>query len=180
MLTFYPDARRARIHARGASASGGSRPGEAPIDGHLVCYYPCPRCPNPARALVYLGDAGLASEVVANAEDTTRHLGLLAVGPGIALNGGHGQRCCSPCLQASNRGGMPRCQRRNGSGTTLLMAVGCQYSIRLFAGQAASHSYSWCRAPSTGRAMIRPVCGGADSSPRQPSGDGRHFGTPQV
>lgn len=27
MVTFDPDARRARIHARGASASGGSRPG---------------------------------------------------------------------------------------------------------------------------------------------------------
>jgi hypothetical protein len=49
MLTFDPDARRARI----------ARPGEAPIDGQLVCYYPCPRCPNAARALVYLGDAGL-------------------------------------------------------------------------------------------------------------------------
>jgi hypothetical protein len=55
MLTFDPDARRARI----------SRPGAAPIDGQLVCYYPCPRCSNPARALVYLDDAALASEVVA-------------------------------------------------------------------------------------------------------------------
>ncbi|MDP2949440.1 MAG: hypothetical protein Q8P22_07870 [Chloroflexota bacterium] len=50
MLTFDPDARRARI----------GRPGEAPIDGQLVCYYPCPRCSNPARALVYLGDAAPA------------------------------------------------------------------------------------------------------------------------
>lgn len=41
MLTLEPDARRARIHARGASASGGSRAGEAPIDGQLACYYPC-------------------------------------------------------------------------------------------------------------------------------------------
>ena len=40
MFTFDPDARRARI----------GRPGEAPIDGQLVCYYPCPRCSNPARA----------------------------------------------------------------------------------------------------------------------------------
>lgn len=79
MLTFDPDARRARI----------SRPGEAPIDGQLVCYYPCPRCSNPARALVYLGDAALASEVVAQDEDVARHLGLLAVGAGLALNGGH-------------------------------------------------------------------------------------------
>jgi hypothetical protein len=84
-----PMPRRARIHARGASASGGSRPAEAPIDGQLVCYYPCPRCSNPARALVYLGDSALASEVVAQAEDEARHLGLLAVGAGLALNGGH-------------------------------------------------------------------------------------------
>lgn len=56
MLTFDLDARRARI----------SRLGEAPIDGQLVCYYPCPRS-NPARALVYLGDAGLVSEVMARA-----------------------------------------------------------------------------------------------------------------
>jgi hypothetical protein len=81
LFTFDPDARRARV----------SRPGEAPIDGQLVCYYPCPRCPNPARALVYLGDAALASQVVAQAEDEARHLGLLAVGAGLALNGGHGQ-----------------------------------------------------------------------------------------
>ncbi len=81
MLTFDPDARRARI----------SRPGEAPIDGQLVCYYPCPRCSNPARALVYVGDAALASEIVAQAEDEARQLGLLAVGGGLALNGGHGQ-----------------------------------------------------------------------------------------
>ncbi|MDP2856550.1 MAG: hypothetical protein Q8P50_01055 [Bacillota bacterium] len=80
MFTFDPDARRARI----------SRPGGAPIDGQLVCYYPCPRCSNPARALVYLGDTALAGEVVAQAEDEARHLGLLAVGAGIALNGGHG------------------------------------------------------------------------------------------
>ncbi len=80
MITFDPDARRARI----------SRPGEAPIDGQLVCYYPCPRCSNPARALVYLGDAALANEVVAQDEEVARHLGLLAVGAGLALNGGHG------------------------------------------------------------------------------------------
>jgi len=80
MLTFHPDARRAYI----------TRPGGVPIDGRLVCYYPCPRCSNPARALVYLGDAGLAGEVVAQAEDEARHLGLLAVGAGLALNGGHG------------------------------------------------------------------------------------------
>ena len=80
MFTFDPDACRTRV----------SCPGEAPIDGHLVCYYPCPRCSNPARALVYLGDAGLASEVVAQAQDVARHLGLLAVGAGLALNGGHG------------------------------------------------------------------------------------------
>jgi hypothetical protein len=79
MITFDPDARRARINC----------PGEAPIDGQLVCYYPCPRCSNPARALVYLGDAALASEVVAQDEDVARHLGLLAVGAGLALNGGH-------------------------------------------------------------------------------------------
>lgn len=79
MITFHPDVRRARI----------SRSGEAPIDGQLVCYYPCPRCPNPARALVYLGDAALASEVMAQAQDEARHLGLLAVGAGLALNGGH-------------------------------------------------------------------------------------------
>ena len=90
MFTFDPDACRARIHAGGASASGGSRPGEAPIDGQLVCYYPCPRCSNPARALVYLGDAALASDVVAQAEDQARHPGLLAVGTGLILNGGHG------------------------------------------------------------------------------------------
>jgi hypothetical protein len=42
MITLDPDARRARI----------SRPGEAPIDGQLVCCYPCSRCSNPARALV--------------------------------------------------------------------------------------------------------------------------------
>ena len=80
MFTFDPDARRARI----------ARPGESPIDGQLVCYYPCSRCSNPARALVYLGDAALASEVVAQAQDGARHLGLLAVGAGLALNGGHG------------------------------------------------------------------------------------------
>jgi hypothetical protein len=80
MFTFGPDARRARI----------SRPGEAPIDGQLVCYYPCPRCSNPARALVYLADSALASEVVAQAEDEARRLGLLAVGAGLVLNGGHG------------------------------------------------------------------------------------------
>jgi len=80
MITFDPDARRARI----------GHPGEAPIDGLLVCYYPCPRCSNPARALVYLGDAALTSEVVAQTEDEARHLGLLAVGAGLALNGGHG------------------------------------------------------------------------------------------
>jgi len=40
------------------------------------------------------------------------------------------------------------------------LAVGCQYSIRLFAGQAATQSYSWCRPPSTGRATIRPARGG--------------------
>ena len=87
MITFDPDARRARI----------SRPGEAPIDGQLVCYYPCPRCSNPARALVYLGDAALASEVVAQDEDTARHLGLLVGGAGLALNGGpagYGGREC--------------------------------------------------------------------------------------
>jgi hypothetical protein len=78
MFTFDPDARRARV----------SRPA-GPIDGQLVCYYPCPRCSNPARALVYLGDAALASEVVAQTDDTARHPGLLAVGAGIALNGGH-------------------------------------------------------------------------------------------
>jgi len=55
MLTFDPDTRRARI----------SRPGEALIDGRLVCHYPCPGCSNSARALVYLGDAALAGEVVA-------------------------------------------------------------------------------------------------------------------
>ena len=79
MFTFDPDARRARI----------GRPGEAPIDGQLVCYYPCPRCSNPARALLYLGDAALANEVVVQAQDTGRHLGLLAAGAGLALNGGH-------------------------------------------------------------------------------------------
>jgi hypothetical protein len=91
MIAFDPDARRARIH----------RPGEAPIDGQLVCYYPCPRCSNPARALVYLGDAGLASEVAAQAGDEARHLGLLAVGAGLVLNGGHGSwggRDCHPSL----------------------------------------------------------------------------------
>jgi hypothetical protein len=67
MFTFDPDARRARIN----------RPGGAPIDGQLVCYYPCPRCSNPARALVYLGESALVGEVVAQAED-------------VALNGGHG------------------------------------------------------------------------------------------
>ncbi|MGQ9572096.1 MAG: hypothetical protein ACUVV3_02750 [Dehalococcoidia bacterium] len=75
-----------------------ARPGEAPIDGQLVCYYPCPRCSNPARALVYLGDSALASEVVAQAGDEPRHpsirsghrLGLLAAGAGLVLNGGHG------------------------------------------------------------------------------------------
>jgi hypothetical protein len=41
MITFDPDARRARV----------GRPGEAPIDGRLVCYYPCPRCSSPARAI---------------------------------------------------------------------------------------------------------------------------------
>ena len=88
MITFDPHAPRARI----------ARPGEAPIDGQLVCHYPCPRCPNPARALVYLGDAALAGEVVAPAGDAARHpstgsgqrLGLLAAGAGLALNGGHG------------------------------------------------------------------------------------------
>ncbi|OFW63147.1 MAG: hypothetical protein A2Y74_03225 [Actinobacteria bacterium RBG_13_63_9] len=80
MFTFDPDARRASI----------SRPGEAPLDGQLVCYYPCPRCSNPARALVYLGDAALAGEVVAQAGDAARQLGLLAAGAGLALNGGHG------------------------------------------------------------------------------------------
>jgi hypothetical protein len=91
MITFDPDARRARI----------SRPGEAPIDGQLVCYYPCPRCSNPARALVYLGDAALAGEVVAKAGDAARNLGLLAVGAGLALNGGHGARLTGsqPVLQ---------------------------------------------------------------------------------
>jgi len=39
-------------------------------------------------------------------------------------------------------------------------AVGCQYPIRLVAGQAATHSYSWCSPPSTGRAVIRPAAGG--------------------
>lgn len=80
MITFDPDARRARI----------CPPGGAPIDGQLVCYYPCPRCSNPARALVYLGDAVLAQEIVAQDEDVARQLGLLAVGAGLALNGGHG------------------------------------------------------------------------------------------
>ncbi len=80
MITFDPDARRARI----------SRPGEAAIDGQLVCYYPCPRCPNPARALVYLGDAALAQEIVAQAQDEARHLGLQAVAVGLVLNRGHG------------------------------------------------------------------------------------------
>jgi hypothetical protein len=88
VFTFDPDARRARI----------ARPGAAPIDGQLVCYYPCPRCSNPARALVYLGDASLAQEIVAQAADAARHpstgsgqrLGLLAAGAGLALNGGHG------------------------------------------------------------------------------------------
>ena len=80
MLTFDPDARRARV----------GRLGGAPIEGQLVCYYPCPRCSNTARALVYLDDAALASEVVAQAENEARHLGLLAVGAGLVLNGGHG------------------------------------------------------------------------------------------
>ncbi len=81
MLTFDLDARQARI----------SRTGEAPIDGQLVCYYPCPRCSSPGRALVYLADAALAQEVVARVEGAARHPGLLAVGIGLALNGGHGQ-----------------------------------------------------------------------------------------
>lgn len=66
---------------------------------------PCPlptgrqaRCCNPARALVYLGDAALAQEIVAQAQDVARHrstgsgqrLGLLAAGAGLAFNGGHG------------------------------------------------------------------------------------------
>ena len=55
MITFGPDASRAGV----------ARPGEAPIDGQLVCHYPCPRCSNPARAPVYLGDAALAQEIVA-------------------------------------------------------------------------------------------------------------------
>lgn len=33
MFIFDPDARRASV----------CRPGKAPIDGQLVCYYPCPR-----------------------------------------------------------------------------------------------------------------------------------------
>jgi len=41
MLTFDSDARRVAV----------IRPGEAPIDGQPVCYYPCPCCSNPARAL---------------------------------------------------------------------------------------------------------------------------------
>jgi len=101
MITFDPDARRARIH----------RPGEAPIDGQLVCYYPCPRCSNPARALVYLGDAALASEVVAQAEDEARHLGLLAVGAGLVLNGGHGHwggRDCHLSLWTEPPAGLAR------------------------------------------------------------------------
>ncbi len=81
MLTFDPDARRARI----------SRPGEAPIDGQLTCYYPCPHCSSPARALIYLGDAALARDIAACLGDMARQLGLVAVGPGLALNGGHGQ-----------------------------------------------------------------------------------------
>jgi hypothetical protein len=92
MFTFDPDARRARI----------ARPGAAPIDGQLVCYYPCPRCSNPARALVYLGDAALAQEIVAQADGEACHLGLLAVGAGLALNGGHGHwggRDCSLLLR---------------------------------------------------------------------------------
>jgi len=93
MFTFEPDARRARIARLGeappdADARSGGPSG--PIDGQLVCYYPCPRCSNPARALVYLGDAALAGEVVAQAQDEARHLGLLAVGAGLVLNGGHG------------------------------------------------------------------------------------------
>ena len=55
MITFDPDAGR----------TGVARPGEAPIDGQLVCRYPCPRCSNPARAPVHLGDAALAQEIVA-------------------------------------------------------------------------------------------------------------------
>lgn len=93
MLIFDPDARRARI----------SGPGEAPIDGQLVCYYPCPNCSNPIRALIYLGDASLASHVVARLGDVARHLGLFAVGAGLALNGGHGQwggRDCNLSLWA--------------------------------------------------------------------------------
>ena len=75
MFTFDPDARRARVVL----------PGGAPIHGQLVCYYPCPRCSNPARALVYLPDmVGVASEVVAQAADAARHLGLLAVDLGVS------------------------------------------------------------------------------------------------
>ncbi len=81
MITFDSDARRARI----------SCPGEVPIDGQLVCYYPCPHCSSPARALIYLGDSALASDIVAGLSEVARHLGLLAVGKGLALNGGHGQ-----------------------------------------------------------------------------------------
>jgi len=70
MIMFDPDARRVRI----------GRPGGAPIDGQLVCYYPCPRCSNAARALVYLGDAALASEVVAHAGDVARRPGPRRLG----------------------------------------------------------------------------------------------------
>jgi len=113
-LHLWLDARRARIHARGASASGGSRPGEAPIDGQLVCYYPCPRCSNPARALVYLGDSALAQEIVAQAEDIARHLGLLAVGAGLVLNSGHGHwggRDCHLSLWTASSAALARAGR---------------------------------------------------------------------
>jgi len=78
MFTFDPDACRARIARPGEAPPDGGPSG--PIDGQLVCYYPCPRCSNPARALVYLGDAALAQEVAAQAQDVARHLGLLAAG----------------------------------------------------------------------------------------------------
>ena len=100
MFTFEPDARRARVARPGEAPPDGGPSG--PIDGQLVCYYPCPRCSNPARALVYLGDAALAQEIVAQTEDEARHLGLLAVGAGLVLNGGHGHwggRDCSLLLR---------------------------------------------------------------------------------
>ena len=57
-----------------------------------------------------------------------------------------------------------------------IVAVGWRCSVRLYAGQAATHSHSWCCVSTRAQCLEA----GPNSSPRQPSGYGWHFGAPQV